>query len=153
MRLITLLACLVFSLSGLSQHYYLFIGTYTSGKSEGIYIYDFDAATGTANRVSSIKATNPSFLAVAPDGEYVYSVNENGSDKQGGVSAYSFNGKTGQLSFINQEVSGGADPCFIAVDRERKWAVVANYSGGSLSALPIGADGSIQPVRQLIQHE
>jgi 6-phosphogluconolactonase len=154
MRLISLLSILLLiTFPGLSQHYYLFIGTYTSGKSEGIYVYDFDASTGRANRVSSIKSTNPSFLAIAQGGGYVYSVNENGGDKQGTVSAYSFDQKTGQLAFINQEGSGGADPCFIAVDRDRKWAVVANYSGGSLSALPLSADGSVQPVKQLIQHE
>ncbi len=38
------------------------------------------------------------------------------------------------------------------MNSNRKWAVVANYSGGSLSALPIQADGSLAPAAQVIQH-
>jgi 6-phosphogluconolactonase len=150
MRFIALSAALLFSLSGFAQHYYLFIGTYTTGKSEGIYVYDFNAATGIADSVSVTKSANSSYLAIAPGGKYVYAVNEGGNP--GHVSAFSFNKKTGHLQFINDQESGGADPCFIAVDNSRKWAVVANYSGGCLSALPININGSIEPVAQLIQH-
>lgn len=152
MRIISFLMALLFSVNGFSQHYYLFVGTYTNGKSEGIYVYDFNAATGAAKKVSVVKSNNPSYLSIAPGGKYIYAVNENGGDKQGDVSAFSFNKKTGALTFINEEESGGADPCYIAVNNTRKWAVVANYSGGCLSALPIKADGSIEPAAQIIQH-
>ncbi len=47
MRFTALLLALMLSLSSFSQDYYLFIGTYTNGKSKGIYVYDFNAATGT----------------------------------------------------------------------------------------------------------
>jgi 6-phosphogluconolactonase len=150
MRFLALLSFLLISLSGFAQHYYLFIGTYTSGKSEGIYVYDFNAATGKADSVSVTKSANPSYLAVAPGGKFVYAANEGGNP--GHVSAFSFDKKTGHLEFMNDQESGGADPCFIAVDNSRKWAVVANYSGGSLSALPINADGSLKPVAELISH-
>jgi len=153
MRNLFFAIAILFSTPGFTQHYYLFVGTYTSGKSEGIYVCDFDGSTGAGRLVSSVKSTNPSYLALAPGGAYLYSVNENGADKQGSVSAYSFDRKTGQLAFINQEGSGGSDPCFVAVNRDRKWLVVANYSGGSLSAIPIGEDGSVKPLSQLIQHE
>jgi 6-phosphogluconolactonase len=152
MRLITFFAALLISLSCFAQDYYLFIGTYTSGKSKGIYVYDFNAATGNARPVSVIESKNPSYLAIAPGGKFVYAVNENGGDKQGDVSAFSFDKKTGQLQFINKQQSGGADPCYISVNDNRKWAVVANYSGGCLSALPIKEDGSVEPVAQVIQH-
>ena len=49
-----------------AQHNYLLIGTYTKGKSEGIYVYDFNSGTGGASYKSKIKASNPSFLAVSP---------------------------------------------------------------------------------------
>ena len=150
MRLIYLLMALLFSVNGFSQHYYLFVGTYTSGKSEGIYVYDFNAANGSAKKISVAKSSNPSYLAIAAGGKYLYAVNEGG--EQGHVSSFSFNKKSGRLTFINEEESGGADPCFIAVNNTRKWAVVANYSGGSLAALPIKNDGAIEHTAQIIQH-
>jgi 6-phosphogluconolactonase len=57
--------------------YYLVTGTYTSGKSEGIYVYQFNSNDGTAKAVSSVKISNPSFVAVSPDEKYIYSVEEN----------------------------------------------------------------------------
>ncbi len=152
MKSIALVSALLLSLSGFAQDYYLFVGTYTNGKSKGIYVYDFNASTASANQISVTETKNPSYLALSPGGNYVYSVNENGGDQQGDVSAFSFDKKSGQLQFINKQQSGGADPCFISVNKTRKWAIVANYTGGNLSALPIKSDGSLSPVAELIQH-
>ena len=149
MRILILTALLVLAFGTYAQHYYLFAGTYTSGKSEGIYVYDFNSSTGDASPVSTMAAKNPSFLAIGAGGKYVYSVGENGTGK---VNAFSFDKTTGQLHFINEQESAGADPCFVAVNRQNNWAVVANYTGGSLSALPIGKDGSLGPVAQVIAH-
>jgi 6-phosphogluconolactonase len=157
-RLMPLLAAaLLFSLAGHSQQYYLFVGTYTeggfkNGDSKGIYVYKFDGATGDMTPVSTQAADNPSYLAVAPGGKFLYSVNETDGAKPGSVSAFSFDKKTGQLKLINQQASGGDDPCYVAVDAHRKWALVANYNGGNFSALPIAADGSLGARTQTIQH-
>ena len=157
MRLPILTLLLFISFSAFTQQYYLFVGTYTEGSpsskgSKGIYVYRFNAASGDATPVSSIMTDNPSYLAIAPGGHFVYSVNETHGPTLGGVSAFAFNKSTGKLTFIDKEVSGGADPCYISVDAARKWALIANYSGGNLSALPIGADGSLHPYTELIQH-
>jgi len=155
LSLLTLLALL--SLSAFSQQYYLFVGTYTEGMpaaqgSKGIYVYRFDAATGDATAISTIMTDNPSYLAIAPGGRFVYSVNETHGSKPGGVSAFSFEKTTGKLTFIDRQASGGDDPCYISVDAGRTWALIANYSSGNLSALPIGTDGSLHPLTELIQH-
>ncbi|MGH9905380.1 MAG: beta-propeller fold lactonase family protein [Pyrinomonadaceae bacterium] len=42
----------------------LYVGTYTTGKSEGIYCYRMDTTSGAMKSFGSIKADNPSFLAV-----------------------------------------------------------------------------------------
>jgi 6-phosphogluconolactonase len=149
---------LLFSLSGQAQHYYLFIGTYTmSGKdvsngSKGIYVYDFDAATGDMKPVSTADAENPSYLAIAPGGDFLYAADELGGGKPGEVSAFSFDKKTGQLKLLDKQSSGGDGPCYVSVDSHRKWLMVANYSGGSLGALPIKDDGSLAPIAEFIQH-
>lgn len=148
-----LMTALLLFLAGSAQQFYLFVGTYTNkNTSKGIYVYRFDAATGDMKPVSTAAAENPSYLAIAPGGKYVYAVNENDGAKPGGVSAYSFNKQTGQLQLINHQLSGGDDPCYVSVDAHRKWVMVANYSGGNLSALPVHADGSLAPLTQLIQH-
>lgn len=157
MRLKFLVFFLFLSLSGFSQQYYLFVGTYTEGSpasqgSKGIYVYRFDAATGDATAVSTAMTDNPSYLTIAPGGRFVYSVNETHGAEPGGVSAFTFDKATGKLNFIDKQASGGSDPCYISVDAQRKWALVANYSGGNLSALPIGGDGSLHPLTELIQH-
>jgi len=150
MRFISILTVLLLSLNSFAQNYYMFVGTYTSGKSEGIYVYRFNTSTGDAALLSTAAAKNPSYLAVASNGKYLYSVNETG--QAGEVSSFEFDRGTGRLHFVNKQSSGGADPCYISVDKTNKWAVVANYSSGSLSALPINADGSLSPLTQLIQH-
>lgn len=157
MRRLTFLALLlVLSVTGFSQQYYLFIGTYTEGAasqgSKGIYVYKFDAATGNATPVSTAMTDNPSYLAVAPGGKYLYAANETGGSKPGSVSAFSFDKATGKLTFIDQQLSGGDGPAYVSVDAHRKWVVVANYGGGSFSALPISADGSLGAATQTIQH-
>jgi 6-phosphogluconolactonase len=55
----------------------VFVGTYTGKGSEGIYAYGFDPATCDTSPVGLVAATdNPSFLAVDPNGRFLYAVNE-----------------------------------------------------------------------------
>jgi len=152
MRSTFLAFLLLFSLSGIAQKYFLFIGTYTKGDSKGIYVYRFDAATGDVKPVSTTATDNPSYLALAPGGNYLYAVNETDGARPGSVSAFSFDKATGQLRFLDKQPSGGDDPCYVSVDSHRKWLMVANYNGGNLSALPIQTDGSLAPLSQKIQH-
>ncbi|MFI5151883.1 MAG: lactonase family protein [Chitinophagales bacterium] len=152
MRIMIFLIGFLLSISGFSQEYYLFVGTYTNGKSKGIYVYDFNAATGKSKPISEIASKNPSYLVVSPNGKYVYAVNENGNNQSGAVSAFSFDKVSGQLQFINSQSSGGADPCYISENKDARWILVANYSGGSLAALAVRPDGSLDSAAQIIQH-
>lgn len=136
-----------------AQHFYLFAGTYTGNGSKGIYVYDFDAATGKVALISNTdSADNPSYLCISPDGNFVYAVNEVSRQQSGLVAAYRFNKDKGTLQLINRQMSGSENPCHISITRDAKWLVVANYTGGSLSALPLAADGSVQPLQQHIIH-
>jgi len=136
-----------------AQHSYLLIGTYTSGKSEGIYVYDFNNLNGDAVYKSKIKAPNPSFLAVSPNRQYVYAAFEQGGKNGAGkIGAYHFDKKTAALQFINEQMSGGDDPCFVTTDRSGKWLAAANYSGGSLAILPVAGNGGLDAASTVIQH-
>ena len=157
MRCTLLTAFLLLTLAGFSQQSYLFVGTYTegpfkNGDSKGIYVYKFDGVTGDLKLVSTQATDNPSYLALASGGKLVYAVGETDGARPGSVSAFSFDKKTGQLTFINKQPSNGDAPCYVSVDAHRKWALVANYSGGNFSALPIGANGALGTPTQTIQH-
>jgi len=144
---------LAFYVVGNSQENYLIVGTYTTGKSQGIYVYRFNSGTGNVDSVSMIKTVNPSFLAVSPNERFVYAVNETSNKGDGGrVSAFSFNKSNGQLTFINQQHSAGDDPCYVSVDKTDKWIAIANYTSGTMSVLPIDKNGGLDAASTSIQH-
>jgi len=139
-----------------NQDRLLYVGTYTSGKSEGIYVYRMDASTGELKRVSSIKSVNPSFLTIDRSKRYLYAVNEVGEyagKAGGGVSAFAIEPATGNLRLLNEQATLGADPCHLTLDRRKKTLLVANYTGGSVAVLPVRSDGTLAPSIDLEQHE
>lgn len=138
-----------------SQESYLIVGTYTGGKSKGIYVYKFNSTTGTAVLADSAITENPSYIAVSPNQRFVYAVNENGNEQGngGGITAFSFDKKTGKLTELNHQSSLGNHPCYVAVDKTGKWVVVGNYSSGTLAVFPVRKDGSLDAASQVIRHE
>ena len=136
-----------------AQEYFLVIGTYTSGKSEGIYVYRFNTKTGSAEYVSTATGiSNPSYLATSPSGKYIYAVNENGNQAQGEISAFSFDQTNGTLQHLNKQVSGD-HPCYVTVHASGKWVIAGNYTGGNLAAFPVNTNGSLKPYAQSVQHK
>jgi 6-phosphogluconolactonase len=136
---------------------YLLVGTYTGGKSQGIYVYKFNSLTGDNSFVSTVNSSNPSFIAVSPNQRFVYAVNENADSTRfvvgGNISAFKFNSNAGTLTEINKQPSGGKHPCYVAIDKTGRWVFAANYSSGSLGMLHANANGSLDSLHQWIQHE
>jgi 6-phosphogluconolactonase len=134
----------------------LYVGTYTSGKSEGIYGYRMDQATGALTRFNAFKSVNPSFLAIDQSKRYLYAVNEvdeYAGKPGGGVSAFAIDRASGNLRLLNEQATQGADPCYLTIDRKKRTLLVANYTGGSIAVLPIRSDGTLAPLIDLKQHE
>jgi 6-phosphogluconolactonase len=134
----------------------LYVGTYTDKGSKGIYAYRFDAAAGQLAPLGLVaETTSPSFLAIEPTRRFLYAVNEIPKYKDassGGVTAFAINSETGKLSQLNEVASGGADPCYIAFDKTGKFALVANYTGGSVATFPVEANGQIGEHSAFVQH-
>jgi 6-phosphogluconolactonase len=119
----------------------LVVGTYTTGKSKGIVVYRFYAETGKLAYLSEIDGVdNPSYLTLSANNKFIYAVNEL---PKGEVSAFSFEPKTGKMTFINKQSTLGADPCHISVDKDQKNLLIANYSSGNVAVMPLNKDGSI----------
>jgi 6-phosphogluconolactonase len=154
MRLLLASFLLIISTFAEAQSFYLFIGTYTDKGSKGIYVYRFNSKTGKAEWVSNTEGVvNPSYLDIAPDKKHIYAVTETARNNSGSVSSFSFDRANGRLTFQSKQPSGGDNPCYVQVSKDNKWLMVANYSGGSLSAFKINKDGSLNPFVQSIQHE
>jgi 6-phosphogluconolactonase len=135
----------------------VYIGTYTGAKSKGIYVSRFDPATGRLTTPELAVATpSPSFLALHPNRRFLYADGQtsilNGK-RVGAVAAFSLNAKTGRLTLLNRQSSGGEGPCHLSVDRTGKCLLVANYGNGSTAALPIQADGALGEPSAIIQHQ
>jgi 6-phosphogluconolactonase len=140
--------CLLLAVVSNAQQYHLLIGTYTDAGSEGIYTYRFDPKNGDVTTSSSVKTSNPSYLAVSPDNKYVYAVNE---ETQGMVSAFQFNKLDGSLKFLNQVTSAGAHPCYISINKKGNILVAGNYTGGNLAVMEVRQDGQVNQPKQIIQ--
>ena len=136
---------------------WVYVGTYTGGKSQGIYVSKLNPTTGAlapAEVAAEIK--NPSFLAIHPSQKFLYAVSEvsdSAGKPTGGVSAFAVDSTTGILKLLNQQSSQGAGPCHLVIDRTGKNALVANYGGGSCASLPIGDDGRLAEASAAIQHK
>ncbi|AMV19345.1 lactonase family protein [Planctomyces sp. SH-PL14] len=160
-RVLALLASAILSALGpaafAGETMRVYIGTYTQRDSKGIYLLELDLETGALSDKGLVgEARNPSFLAIHPDRKHLYSVNEVsdiGEKKVGGVTAFEIDADSGKLKELNGQPSGGAGPCYVAIDRSGKNVLVANYGGGSVASLPIDADGKLKPAKSVIQHE
>jgi 6-phosphogluconolactonase len=156
-------ALLIFS-SGLTPakksspvEYLAYIGTYTAkSDSKGIYAFRFEPGSPHLTLVGVAAETqDPSLVAIAGNEEYLYAVNELSTfegKSSGAVTSYSLDRKSGKLTQLNQVASGGADPCYISFDRTGKYALVANYTGGSVATFPIASDGRLGPASAFVQH-
>src|SRR5271169_386996 len=138
--------------------YLVYVGTYTPKKAAraGIYAFRYDAATSEITPLGlAAETTNPSFVALHPNGRFLYAVNEVGNYKgpnSGGVSAFSIDRGTGKLTLLNEVPSRGADPCYITVDNTGKFVLVANYTGGSVAVFPVLPDGKLGEASAFVQH-
>ncbi|MGI9036515.1 MAG: beta-propeller fold lactonase family protein, partial [Pyrinomonadaceae bacterium] len=136
----------------------VYIGTYTSGKSrsQGIYIYKFNADSGELKPYKTVEnVIEPSYLTIDKDRKYLYAVNETveyEGEKSGAASAFAIDGKTGDLTFLNKQPSLGGAPCFVTVSENRKFVLVANYVGGNVAVFPVEAGGKLGASIDLEQH-
>jgi 6-phosphogluconolactonase len=130
-------------------NYLVFVGTYTGEGSQGIYAYRFHPGTGKLTSIGlAVETVNPSFLAAAPSGRFLYAVNEldtfNGQPT-GAVSAFEIARESGKLRFLQQVSSLGAAPAHLSLDRTGRYVLIANYNSGNVAVFPIGDDGKLGP--------
>lgn len=130
-----------------------YVGTYTKGDSVGIYRFTLDAEQPQIKDVQvAAKLGNPTYLTISEDNRYLYSVIKDG--ESGGVAAYSILGETGELKLLNSQLTEGASPCHVSVDKENNHVVTAHYHRGTVELYKVNKEnGKVAPASSIVQHE
>jgi 6-phosphogluconolactonase len=153
---ISLLCVLFINQQVEAKKHILYVGTYTKGMANGIFVYSFNDQSGRlVDLKSPALSNNPSFLAISPNHKFLYAVSELDSlnaNECGGVSAFRI-APENKLTLINFVPVHGSNPCHVSLSPDGKKLVASNYSSGSLSFFNIMADGSLSEMVQRIRHE
>lgn len=141
---------------GSAAEHWVFLGTYTGGKdgSKGIYRCKFDDATGKLSEPEvAAEMASPSFVTIHPNKKFLYAVGEGGGKDGGPVVAFALDAKTGALTKLNEDKSGGPGPCHIVISPKGDFAAIANYGGGSTCVFAVEADGKLGKRLGFVQHK
>ena len=137
---------------------FVYVGTYTSDKSKGVYLFQLrteNQAVTLAPLGLAAETQSPSFLEIDFRRRLLFAVNEIGQfdgKPTGAVTAFSIDRESGKLTPLNQQPSMGSGPCHLVLDRTRRYLLVANYGSGSVSVLPVAADGRLGAASDVVQH-
>jgi 6-phosphogluconolactonase len=145
---------------------YVYVGSYTGGKStsKGIYAWRFDSDSATVTPIGLVAETpNPAYVCAAPNGRALYAANwqdMGAPEGDPGVSAYRIDPATGKLAFINKAPSGGEDPNQVVCDPSGKVVIAINYGAhkegqhsAGIGALSVRPDGGVNPPFFVNLHE
>ncbi|WP_432187178.1 lactonase family protein [Streptomyces sp. Tue6028] len=127
-----------------------FIGSFTSAGGRGIVAAEADPHTGALTATSTVDAvSDPSYLAVrhTRTGPVLYAVSETAP---GAVAAFDIAGPRPRPLGAPVPVCGD-DPTHLTITHGH--LLTANYGGGSISVLPLAADGTLRPPSSVLRHE
>ncbi|MGA7327410.1 MAG: lactonase family protein [Rhodomicrobium sp.] len=111
-------------------------------RGDGLHTFRIDPVTGAWKQAFHLPdLVNPSFLILDPNQDRIYSVHGDGDF----ASAFSIDAESGGLRLLGQAATGGVNGVHPAIDPSDQFLVVANYASGSVSVLPITADGRLEP--------
>ena len=133
----------------------VFFGCNNARRSKGIHVSRLDLATGKLSTPALVaESATSSFLAIHPNGQFLYSVDDTNFDGQGNgsVRAFAIDRSTGKLTPRNRVASHGTTPAHLVVDGRGKNVLVANYNSGSAAVLPVKEDGSLAEASSVVQH-
>ncbi len=134
----------------------MFVGT--NAKQMGIYACTLDLVTGEFGPARAVgDAPRPGFLALHPKLPMLYTISVEAEARKkglpsGGLRSFRIDSAAQQLTLINLQSTGDEGTTHLALDPAGKVIVVANYSGGSTSLLPLTDEGSLEPLTSLVKH-
>ncbi len=137
--IVTLLAPVV-----LARDCFVYFGTYTGGSSKGIYVSRLDMETGKLSPPELAAAiASPNYLAISPDGRFLYASLQVGKSTNGMVAAFARDAHTGSLKLLDEKGAGDTEPCYVGLDAAGQNVFIANYPGGSVKSFHLHPDGTL----------
>lgn len=129
-----------------------YVGTYTKEESKGVYQFTLDTEKKEITEVKlAAELDNPTYVTVSDDNKNLYAVDKEGEN--GGITAFSINSETGELTKLNTQTSEGAPPCHVSVNHYKTNVVTANYHTKKIESYLTNGDGSLNPATSVIEHE
>lgn len=132
----------------------LYVGTFTSNGSDGLYSYSFNTTTGEiTHKMLEAKLADPSFLIISENKKYLYTVEKTDEfkDSKGAVTAFKI--ENDGLTEINTVGTGGGYPCHVGISAKGDFLAASCYGDGSLSVYKVANDGSLKENPQYIDHK
>lgn len=159
---------------------FAYVASWTSGpgigvgNGGGISVFSLDAATGALTPVmrtgQEFDKMNAGYLAVNPNGRFLYATNEVESyDSEyggGAVLTFAINQADGSIAHVGTQPSMGVWPAYISIDKAGSRVTVANHGNydpsvrvvrkngvpevekvwddGTVALLPVKADGALE---------
>ena len=118
----------------------------------GLKLYEFDTSDkGFELLIQENLAFNPIYIAFSQNRKYLYSACSH-LRKSGFISVHEIDLEKRTLTLINTQNSGGLVPCYVSLDLNNRYLLVANYSSGSFRCFPIQDNGGLGLPVQTIHH-
>jgi 6-phosphogluconolactonase len=123
----------------------LFCGRITESGGKGLHIFEWNNKEGTINFIAETDAgPNPSYFCISESKGLIYAANEvtefNGLPG-GGVTTLHYNSKTGSIQKLHELSIPHGSPCFISLSPDKKFLLLANYTGSSITVVKLDEKG------------
>lgn len=133
----------------------VFISAFQTGDAGAIHACGFDVNTGQLqlkHRTTDVEY--PFFFVISADSRFLYAIDSEQFGDPGDefIAAFAVQGRTGELKKLNRHSARGTASCYVDVDQSGRTVVVANYSSGSVAALPVDENGALGEATSFFQH-
>src|SRR2546428_2671950 len=106
-----------------------------------------DAASGEWTEVQVVRTVvTASWLTLDHRRRSLYAAHGDGPE----ATAFAIDTPSGRLTLLNRQPTNGRNGVRLAIDASNRFAVLANYSTGTVAVLPINPDGSLAPLTDLV---
>jgi 6-phosphogluconolactonase len=135
-----------------------YVPCFAQGNAHGLAWFNYDPQAGNMAAVGSTGEgiNSPLYVQVDPTKRFLFAadyVPQCDGVEGGAICAFAIDQSSGIPTFINRKPAGGQVPCYISVSRDSRFILVANYASGSVSVLPVNADGSLGDAVATVQHD
>ncbi|MBR9766657.1 MAG: lactonase family protein [Rhodobacteraceae bacterium] len=119
-----------------------------NARGKGIEVYRVNDTGSDWEHIQRLDGlVNPSYLILNRAGDRLYCIHGDRSE----ISAFAVHPVTGELSWLNQVSTGGANPVHLALDPSERFIVVANHISSSVAVVALHSDGRLASVVDLVE--